>query len=41
MKQIEIFYDGWCNICVRTRNIICKLDWFNLIKFHDLRQCYE
>jgi predicted DCC family thiol-disulfide oxidoreductase YuxK len=36
-KQLEIFFDGQCPLCIRTVTILHYFDWFNALAFTDLK----
>ncbi|MFS8540784.1 MAG: DUF393 domain-containing protein [Tissierellales bacterium] len=38
MSKILVLYDSWCPICVRIKENIHKLDWFNLIELKSIRE---
>ncbi|MBB3908745.1 MULTISPECIES: thiol-disulfide oxidoreductase DCC family protein [Anoxybacillaceae] len=38
MSKILVLYDSWCPICMRVKENIHKLDWFNLIELKSIRE---
>ncbi|WP_025026226.1 DCC1-like thiol-disulfide oxidoreductase family protein [Caldalkalibacillus mannanilyticus] len=36
-KQLYVFYDGWCPMCIKSVERIHRFDWFRLIKFKSFR----
>lgn len=32
-----VYYDGWCPLCIKTRDKIELFDWFHLIELRDIR----
>ncbi|MBP3039293.1 DUF393 domain-containing protein [Bacillaceae bacterium Marseille-Q3522] len=38
MKDIIVYYDDWCPLCISIKKKIEKLDWFHLVKCCGIRE---
>ncbi|WP_161491010.1 thiol-disulfide oxidoreductase DCC family protein [Anoxybacillus sp. UARK-01] len=37
-SKIIVFYDGWCPLCIKVKNNIKKIDFFNNIEMVNIRE---
>lgn len=35
--KLIVFYDSWCPVCSRTKNILMKIDWLERLDYASIR----